>query len=187
MPNFSVQIRGEPEPRGFRFDVEENALYTDIEIENKRGGMEDQRQLKVTEATAQNDPQAMMYWEQTAIYREAYRICEDEGLTFEEAFEKAVAVASDAVGSETVPPPLSERPWVDKSDPVTVTQDAGPDLADEEEPAIANPMAGIVITNQQLIMGALLILVEHPDDAHAKLIEYFKTKMEEIDGYEIVI
>ena len=185
MPNFSAQIQGEPEPRGFRFDVEENALYTDIDTENPLGGMKDQKQLKITETTAQQDPQAMMYWEQTAVYRQAYQLCESEGLSFEEAFEKAT-LAAEANGQPYVPP-ASERPWADTSDPMQA--DPGPDLSgfDDEDAARTSPMAGIVITNQQLILGALMILVEHPEDSKAKLIEYFKTKLEEIDGYEIVI
>ena len=180
MPNFSIHIRGEAEPRGFQYDIEEKALFTDIDTENKLGGMEDQKQLKITEATAQTDPQAMMYWEQTAIYRNAYHICEEEGVSFEDAFEKA-AVAAEASG-QYIPP--SQQPF---AKPDRVTPDPEPELTRHAEDPATSPIAGIVITNQQLILGALMILVEHPEDSKAKLIEYFKTKLEEIDGYEIVI
>ena len=188
MPNFSAQIRGEPEPRGFRFDVEENALYTDIEVENKLGGMEDQRQLKITETTAQQDPQAMMYWEQTAVYRQAYQLCESEGISFEEAFEKAT-LAAEANGQPYVPP-ASERPWVDKSDPIV--SDPGPDLSgfDDEGAPGADPMAAVALTSYQMLTGMLLVLIDQhisEDDKDYALVEYCKQEKEKIDGYEIVI
>lgn len=180
MPNFAMQIRGEPEPRGFRYDVEEDALYTDIEIENPRGGMEDQRQLKITEATAQTDPQSMMYWEQTAVFREAYRICEEEGLSFEEAFEKvSVSETNNESPFEAPPEKPPSPPPQQRYDP--------PDTEESSEPKPSDPIAGIVITTQQLILGALMIMVEHPEDSKEKLIEYLKTELEKINDYEIII
>ncbi len=176
MPNFSLQIPGEPEPRGFQYDIDEQALYTDMDFDSMLTEST-QKRLKITESTAQNDPQTLLYWQETAVYRNTYHLCEDEGISFEEAFDKAT-LAAEANGQPHVPP---------KSDPMQA--DPGPDLSgfDDEDAARTSPMAGIVITNQQLILGALMILVEHPEDSKAKLIEYFKTKLEEIDGYEIVI
>lgn len=177
MPNFAMHIQGEPEPRGFQYDVEEQALYTDVDTENALGGMKDQKRLKITESNAQHDPQRLMYWEQTAVYRNAYHLCEDQGISFEEAFERSAL--------EFDQPALIQK----QEDPVPPSQRSfdPPDTEESSEPEPSNTVAGIVITNQQLIMGVLTIIAERPEDLEAELIAYCKTEMEKINDYEVII
>ncbi len=181
MPNFSLHVPGEPEPRGFRYEVEEGALYTDTEGEDPVGGMPSQSRMKITAETADRDPRHLTYWNATAAYREAYRLCEEEGLSLEEAMKRT------AVSTGAPSPPIAEvkRPPVAESSPA---------LQEEEEQSVksetTSPVAGIIITNQQLILGALLVLIDQyvsEGDVNYKLVEYYKHQIEEINRYELTV
>lgn len=76
---------GEPMPRVFRayFDLDDpsnDVLYTDIEGEDNRGGMENQSELVITQGST--DPKSIKYWQMTAAHRQQYRaqLASDMGL-----------------------------------------------------------------------------------------------------------
>ncbi len=178
MPNFSVQIPGEAEPRSFRFDVVEKALYTDIDAEHPIGGMAIQKEAKITQESAASDPAHELYWVQTATYREAYRMCEEEGVSLDEAFAN--------VNGQPTPPPSKSEPQHRRArevNPIDV-----PD-ADFDE-SNASPIAGIVITNQRLLLKFSFQLLDqyvNEDDKNYQLLQLLKAEAEELDANEIII
>jgi hypothetical protein len=65
MYNFTAPV-GEPEPRVFQFDVQTQALYTDIIAENAMGGYQEPKRLKITAAST--DEYSVRLWNMTKTY-----------------------------------------------------------------------------------------------------------------------
>lgn len=183
MPNFSQQIPGEPEPRSFRFDVAEQALYTDMNVEDPVGGMAKQEQAKITVESAKTNPQHELYWTQTSTYREAYRLCEEEGLSLEDALA--------TVNGQEVPytplPIRAESEEVNNEHPNRrVPEPEGLDAEPEE----TSLLTGVAMKELLLINQIALILLDpcvDEADKIRKVVEFLRAKTEEINTYEIVI
>ena len=175
MRNFTKQISGEAEPRTFRFDVASGSLHTDMELENKQGGFPDQAEVRITEESAKTDPHHEKYWAQTYVEREAYRLCEDEGISLDEAFAKV----------NGHPPPVATNGKPPQRDIDTVELEYLP-----SEPNAMSPIAAVVITNQQLILEISFQLLDQyisEEDANYKMLQFLKEKIEGFNEQEIVI
>ena len=178
MPNFSVQIPGEAEPRSFRFDVAEKALYTDIDAEHPTGGMAIQKEAKITVESAESDPLHELYWVQTATYREAYRMCEEEGVSLEAAFAQA--------DGQPTPPSSKSESQHHRAREVNPIDALDADFNESN----ASPIAGIVITNQRLLLKfAFQLLDQYVDeeDKNHELLQLLKREAEDIDEHDIII
>lgn len=174
MPNFAIRVPGEPEPRGFQYDVAENTLTTDVEKEDPNSGRNALMTLKITEASAATDPQHELYWGATYTYRESYRLCEEEDISLEEAFDR-VSMPAEKPPEQRHPPLTSESP-----------PNGGP-------PASASGVdttAAIVISSQRLLLKMALVMLDGyvtEDNPDADKLALLKAELEEIDGYEIHI
>ena len=185
MPNFSVQIPGEAEPRSFRLNVAEKALYTDIDAEHpvRRHG-DPKRGEDYGGKSAESDPLHELYWVQTATYREAYRMCEEEGVSLDAAFAQA--------NGQPTPPPSKTEPSSKSESQHHRAREVNPiDAPDADfNESNASPIAGIVITNQRLLLKfAFQLLDQYVDeeDKNHELLQLLKREAEDIDEHEIII
>lgn len=190
MINFVVPVPGEPEPRHFRYNTEEKALYTDTEFENKMGGMPDQGQVKITEANVQSDPMHLQYWQATQTHRRAYELCETEGIPLDEAMQIAVAESGRQPEMPELPPSgvNGAPPTLNKS-ALAEHYETLPEMRINQQ-AQTDPMAGIVITGQKMVIGMLFKLLEQyvdADDKNHHLVEHLKSEAEDLDQHEITI
>ena len=180
MINFTTQIPGTPDPQSFRFDAENNVLYTDTERENPVDGMDYPAELEISEKSAEIDPQCRTFWNATRTQREAYMLCEQEGISLEDALTRvnsnggAPATIPTLEEGSPPPPPHSQR----TADPEPV-----------EEP-VTNSAVGIVISNQQLILEIAFKLLDRyieENDVNMSLLNLLKKKVEELNEHEISI
>lgn len=190
MPHFSVQISGEPEPRSFQYDTKEEVLKTDVtHREHPLGGMDDQFQAEITEKNANTDPDFYRYWTETKQYRDAYHLCQDEGISFEEAF-KQVRLAEHSQSERPELPPVNEerKPYVPPSER---HQDVMLFPGHEPEPEQgSDPVAAVLITNQQLLLKIAFQLLNQyvpPEDTNSELVELLKEQVNELNDYEITL
>ena len=186
MPNFSQQIPGEPEPRGFRYDVAEQALYTDMDVEDPVGGMAKQEQAKITAESAAKDSRHELYWAQTYTHREAYRLCEEEGISLEEA----LAIANGQKEPTYTPLPIRDGSPKAANNGHPNRPAPEPDNEPDAEPEGASPIAAIALKELLLINQMLLTLLDqyiNEDDKNYAMVELLKTKTEEVNEYEIII
>ena len=177
MPNFVVTVPGEGMPRSFRYDATTNMLYTDAERENPIDGMSYQTELEITEKKSQTDPQCLRYWEATSAYRQAYQLCDQEDISIEEALTRVDGIPDGALPqNNTMEFPMHDSPPV-------VEQPIPPQVE-------SDPIAGIVITNQQLILKMLFELLYQyvsEEDKNYRLIELLQGEVDKIDEHEINI
>lgn len=205
MPSsFTVSIPGEGKERNFKFDVNEKALYTDLGgvIANPNSALNPDMdalvgELKIKQgsdgqfqALLDGLPTPMLplyetYWNETFLHREAYRICEEEDVSLEEAYDR---VGTTPTGESSDPPPKSYPP------PTQQRPEYGaPD--NEELPPAVDTTTAIVIANYQMISQGLCEMLEgyvEGDDSESaahqqRMFAFFKGKLEETDGYEIHI
>lgn len=193
MPNFATGVQGESRARSFQFNIEENTLSTDLggviadprqatnpDMDELTGnlkltlGSDGQLRATLDGVGTSVEPVYELYWNSTHLYREAYRICEEEDMSLEAAFDKVSELAppeSDQAQRPTYEPPPS--------------QSYEPPPPPAAEPT-ADPFAGIIISNQRLLLKVALVMLEtgNIDEQQVALI---KEELETLDGYEVSI
>ena len=197
MPNFTTQIQGEPEPRSFRYNVAEQALYTDHSREHPLGGMAVQEEAKITAETANHDPMTLMWWQGTEQFRRAYHLCEESGISFEEALQQAGVALEDTPsqnGDAQLPDNPANNPTYERersSDhdhrdgmPLSPPRQGYDPPPEEQEAPQVDSIAGIMISGQQILLSMAFEMLDQyvsEDDKNYGMLQLLKNKAEELD------
>lgn len=201
MPNFAIHIPAEGRTRGFRYDLQENALYTDLGgvIADPRRATDPNMDeltgdLKIMQSgdgalqalldghPTSIEPVYEIYWDATFEHREAYRLCEEEDISLEAAFDRV----HGAMPPEVSAPELSAHVMGEP-------QRAAPSAQEPLPPAVkpvADPMVGIVISGQRMLLKLALVMLEdrvEEGSRDEKQLAFIKEELEALDGYEIEI